>query len=73
MPAPDYVLEIAALNTALGAGELTVESDGDRVTYQSFEEIRKRIAYFRDLAASSSAPAGSSPRFGVTVAGFCRD
>jgi hypothetical protein len=29
MPAPDYAAEIAALETALSTGELTVEQDGE--------------------------------------------
>ncbi len=56
MPAPDYAVEIAALEAAMASGELTVESDGDRVTYRSTSEILKAIAAFerrRDAGRSS--------------------
>lgn len=39
----DYDALIAQLEAALGSGEVTVESDGDRVTYRSATEIAKAI------------------------------
>ncbi len=41
----DYAARKEALEEALMAGELTVESDGDRVTYRSIAEIRSAIDY----------------------------
>ena len=51
MPAPDYAAEIEALEVAAASGELTVESDGDRVTYRSTADLLKMLDYFRDKAA----------------------
>ncbi|PZU62324.1 MAG: hypothetical protein DI552_00190 [Brevundimonas sp.] len=51
MPAPDYAAEIEALEAAAASGELTVESDGDRVTYRSTSDLLKMLDYFRDKAA----------------------
>jgi len=52
----DYQAKKDALEEALLAGELTVESDGDRVTYRSIGEIRSAIAYCDErLAAVQSA------------------
>ena len=55
MPAPDFTAEIAALEAAAASGELTVESDGDRVTYRSTTDLLKTLDYFRQRAASASA------------------
>lgn len=41
------------LEKALASGRLTVEYDGQRVTFQSFEELRKRIAYVRNQIAGA--------------------
>ena len=51
MPAPDYAIEIAALEAAAASGELTVESDGDRVTYRSTSDLLKMLDYFRGKAS----------------------
>jgi len=58
----DYAARKEALEEALMAGELTVESDGDRVTYRSTAEIRSAIAYCdeRLAEAASSSPAPKS-------------
>lgn len=69
MPAPDYAVEIAALERALASGELTVESDGDRVTYRSTSDIITTLNHFRSKAA---AAAGTLRRTGSTVASFDR-
>lgn len=69
MPAPDYATEIAAIEAAMAAGELTIESDGDRVTYKSTSDMMKSLTYFKDKAAAAS---GTSRR-GSTVAVFDRD
>ncbi|EDX81144.1 hypothetical protein BBAL3_2301 [Brevundimonas sp. BAL3] len=54
MPAPDYAVEIAALEAAAASGELTVESDGDRVTYRSTSDLLKMLDYFRTKASTAS-------------------
>lgn len=54
MPAPDYATEIAAIETGLAAGELTIESDGDRLTYKSAADMLKALNYFRSQAAAAS-------------------
>ena len=61
----DYSAQIAALEAALAAGELTVESDGDRVTYRSAADLKSALDYFRQQQASS----GTS-RPSTTVAVF---
>ena len=43
----DISAKIAALENAVGSGELTVESDGDRVTYRSMSDLLKALEYFR--------------------------
>lgn len=70
MPAPDFAAEIAALETALATGELTVESDGDRVTYRSTSDIKATLDYFRERAADAL---GERRRGGSSVAIFERD
>ena len=53
----DYAAQKEALEKALLAGELTVESDGDRVTYRSVGEIRRALDYCdRMLNTGSSTP-----------------
>lgn len=69
MPAPDYAVEIAALEAAAGSGELTVESDGDRVTYRSTSDLLKMLDYFRCKAADALPRRGSV----VTLAVFDGD
>lgn len=65
MAAPGYETEIAALEAAAASGELTVESDGDRVTYKSTSDLLKVLDYFRNRAASASAT--THPRAVVAV------
>lgn len=60
MPAPDYATEIAALQAAAASGELTVESNGERVTYRSTTDLLKTLDYFRGLAAQASGSSGSA-------------
>ncbi|MDP3405055.1 MAG: hypothetical protein Q8S03_10225 [Brevundimonas sp.] len=55
MPAPDYAVEIAALEAAAGSGELTVESEGDRVTYRSTSDLLKMLDYFRTKASAAAS------------------
>ena len=72
MPAPDYAAEIDALRSGLANSELTIETNGERVTYQSFDQVEKRIRYFEDLAAKSAGgSAGSS--FGFSAVAFEKD
>lgn len=65
MAAPGYETEIAALEAAAATGELTVESDGDRVTYRSTADLLKTLDYFRRMAAA--AVSASRPRAVVAV------
>lgn len=67
MPAPDYAVEIAALETAVATGELTVESDGDRVTYRTMADLLAALSYFRQRAAVLT---GSSTANTTTLAAF---
>jgi len=59
------------LRAALASGELTVETDGDRVTYRSVSDLKSALAHFREEAAQARTP--FAPTFGVTVAAFDRD
>ena len=46
------------LESAMASGALTVEIDGERVTYRSIEGLRSAIAYTKgDLAAATAAGA----------------
>lgn len=72
MPAPDYALEIGGLRDALASGELTIETNGERVTYQSFAQIKARLDYFEGLASASGVDAPAS-QFGFSAVGFSRD
>lgn len=65
MAAPGYETEIAALEAAAATGELTVESDGDRVTYRSTADLLKTLDYFRGKAAAATS--ASRPRAVVAV------
>ncbi|MEL7783761.1 hypothetical protein AAG607_12115 [Citromicrobium bathyomarinum] len=63
----DYAARKEALEEALLAGELTVESDGDRVTYRSIGEIRNAIAYCDERLASVQT---ARPQVKTTLASF---
>lgn len=70
---PDHSAKIAALEDALGSGELTVESDGERITYRSTADLREALAYFKS-AQSAAAPADPfQPAFGFSAAAFSRE
>ena len=64
----DYAAKKEALEEALMAGELTVESDGDRVTYRSIADLRSAIAYCDEQLAKSGGSASSKPA--ATLAQF---
>lgn len=55
----DYSTKIVALQDALASGELTVESDGERVTYRSVGELKSALSYFEAKQAEAQASGGS--------------
>lgn len=59
MPAPTFQTEIDALRAALASGELTIEQNGERVTYRSAADIREAIAYFEGQAGKAGIGGGS--------------
>lgn len=61
----DYSAQIAAIDAALASGELTVESDGDRVTYRSIADLKAAREHFVRLQA-----AATTQRPSATVAVF---
>ncbi len=65
---------IDALETALAAGELTVEYAGRRVTYKSQDDILKALEYFKrqKLQIPATGPVSSSVDRG-SYAAFSRD
>lgn len=63
----DYAARKEALEGALLAGELTVESDGDRVTYRSTAEIRSAIAYCDERIAEVQTV---KPKVRTTLASY---
>lgn len=73
MSTPDYSAKVEALENALASGELTVESDGDRVTYRSVADLTSALEYFRSKQAQADTPASSQSTFGFSAASFCRD
>jgi hypothetical protein len=60
--------KIAALESALATGELTIESNGERVTYRSVADLVQALNYFKAQVAAASA-AGN---YGATLASFGR-
>lgn len=64
----DYAAKIQAIETAMASGVRTVESDGERITYQSVDEMRTAIAYLRDQGAAQIG----RRRIGTTLAVFDR-
>lgn len=69
----DYAAKIAALETALASGELTIESDGERVTYRSVSDLKAALEYFKAAETQAAAPPRSQPAFGFSVVGFSRE
>jgi len=63
---PETADKIARLEAALASGELTIESNGERVTYRDNISLISAINYFRAQAQSESA----QPAFGTTLATF---
>ncbi len=68
----DLAAKIAALEEALASGELTVESQGDRMTFRSVKELRASIDYFKSQLPTDPL-ATDRPSFGFSAVGFCRD
>ena len=66
----DYAAKKEALEEALLAGELTVETDGDRVTYRSVAEIQRAIDYC-DARIAEAALVARRPA--ATLAEFDRN
>lgn len=73
MPAPDYATEIAQLEAAAATGELTIEQDGERVTFRSMTDLLASLNYFRTRAASAATPATNQSQFGFSAPGYARD
>jgi hypothetical protein len=69
MPAPDYAVEIASLRAGLANSELTIETNGERVTYPSFVEIAKRIGYFEGLRDNPPGT-GVASSFGFSAVAY---
>ena len=72
MPAPDYAAEIARLEGALASGELTIEQEGERVTYRSTKDLKAALDHFRQAAAQASQPAVAAARYGFSYVGYDR-
>jgi hypothetical protein len=60
---------IAKLEAAMARGVRTIESDGERITYSSVDEMLAVIGYFR----AQDPAAASGGRVGSTLAVFERD
>lgn len=59
---------IEKLEGALASGVLTVESDGERMTYRSRSDLIGAIDYFRrQLAAETGGAAGAYPASTLAV------
>lgn len=69
-----YAAKIAKLEAALASGVLTIESDGERLTYKSREDLEGAIGYFRrQEAGAGGGAAGRLAGGGTTIASFERD
>ncbi len=64
----DYAAKISALEDALASGELTVESDGERVTYRSVSDLFKARDLFVTLQANEAGAGSQRPA--TTLASF---
>lgn len=73
MPAPDYAVEIANLEAAAASGELTIEQDGERVTYRTMNDLVRALNYFKGRAEEAQAPSASRGRFGFSAPAYSRD
>lgn len=74
MAAPDYAAEIAALEAAAASGVLTVEADGERLTYKSTADVLKAVEYFKARAAAAAAPVGAATSaFGFSAVAYERE
>lgn len=62
----DYSAKIAALEEAIGSGELTIESDGERVTYRSMDDLMKAHRFFVGQQASAT-PTGASTMSSLAI------
>ncbi|ADK99396.1 phage head-tail joining protein [Brevundimonas subvibrioides] len=69
----DPQTQITALENALSSGELTVESNGDRVTYRSVADLTSALDYFRSKLATQTAAPGTRSSFGFSAVAFSRD
>lgn len=67
----DYSTKITALESALASGELTVESDGERVTYRSVRDLKEALVYFKEAQVSVATTGQVRPA--STVAIFTTD
>lgn len=61
---------IAALETALARGELTVEYSDRRVTYRSVDELKNGIRYFQRLLGAVKGTARPKQTLAVASKGF---
>lgn len=66
----DYSAKITALEDAIASGELTVESDGDRVTYRSMSDLMMARDYF---VAQQASQMSASTRPATTLAVYSPD
>jgi len=64
-----YAEKIAALEAAAATGILTVEANGERVTYASVDQMLRAIAYLKQQQAA----AASTTRTSTTLATFSRE
>lgn len=67
----DYSKRIEQLEEAAASGALTIESDGERITYRSMKDLLAAIDYFRGRQADAVTAQGV--RGGSTLAVFGRD
>lgn len=73
MPAPDYASELAQIDAAMASGELTIEANGERVTYRSVADLQKAREHFVSLATVAAAPNANRGVFGFSAVAFERD
>lgn len=73
MPAPDYAEEIERLEKAVASGELTIEQDGERVTYRSMADLVTALNYFQAKAGQAQRPTGDQGVFGFSTPIYTRD
>lgn len=65
--------DLRGVEQAIATGELTIERNGDRVTYRSMDDLIRARNVLRDELSAAGLLPGSGGRYSTTFAQFDRD